>query len=164
MKMSDFINSNYIKGGDLEPNVLIEAVIADVKRKEFQANGETETKAVVAFEDGRQVTLNQTRLKALIGAWGQNSDNWTGKTVIISRGLAPFKGDIVPSVKLDPVVAPRIGTTPERNASSLPPPPAQIIGSIDMRSGRDTCDEPPPSPPPPSFYDGPGDPDDEIPF
>ena len=110
MNMTDFINSNYIKGEDIAQNVLIEATIASVKMKEFE-DGE---KSVVALEDGRQLILNQTRLKALIGAFGPNSENWIGKSVILSRGLAPYAGKIVPAVKIEPIVAPRIAAEPRQ--------------------------------------------------
>jgi hypothetical protein len=110
--MTDFINSNYIRAEDLAENVLIEAVIADVKRKEFEENGEVVIKPVVALEDGRQVTLNQTRLMTLIGAYGHNSANWIGKTVIIRRGTAMYAGKTVPAVKLEPIVAPRVAAEP----------------------------------------------------
>jgi hypothetical protein len=110
--MTDFINSNYIRAEDLAENVLIEAVIADVKRKEFEENGEVVIKPVVALEDGCQVTLNQTRLMTLIGAYGHNSDNWIGKTVIIKRGTAMYAGKTVPAVKLEPIVAPKVAAEP----------------------------------------------------
>jgi hypothetical protein len=172
MNMTDFVNSNYIKAEDLAENVLIEAVIAEVKRKEFEENGEIVVKAVIALEDGRQVVLNQTRLKALIGTWGHNSANWIGKTVSISRGQAMHKGKLVPTVKIEPIVAPMIGITPQESAHSLPTPraaakpdPAQITrGSSDIRSGPSAWDNPPPSAPPPTAYDGPTGPDDDIAF
>ena len=109
MNMTDFINSNYLKAEDIAQNALIEATIASVKKKEFD---DGETKSVVALEDGRQLILNQTRLKALIGAFGPNSENWIGKSIILSRGLAPYAGKIVPAVKIEPIVAPRIAAEP----------------------------------------------------
>jgi hypothetical protein len=163
MNMTDFINSNYIKGEDIAQNVLIEATIASVKKKEFE-DGE---KSVIALEDGRQVVLNQTRLKALIGAFGPNSENWIGKSVILSRVQAMYAGKPLPAVKIEPIVAPRIGVTPQGSAHSLPsqpaakPQPAQVTrGSSDIRSGRGAWDDPPA--PPPTSYDGPDDDDDPF--
>jgi hypothetical protein len=166
MNMTDFVNSNYIKGEDIAQNVLIEATIASVKKKEFEDGG----KSVLALEDGRQVVLNQTRLKVLIGAFGPNSDNWIGKPVILSRGQEKYGGKPVPAVRIEPIVAPRIGETSEANARVLPSPaatskPAQITrGSTEIRSSSGALDDPPPSPPPATSYDGPNDVDDDIPF
>jgi hypothetical protein len=56
MNMTDFINSNFIKAEDLTENVLIEAVIADVKRKEFEENGEIVIKAA---RSGQPLTAPQ---------------------------------------------------------------------------------------------------------
>jgi hypothetical protein len=168
MNMTDFINSNYIKGEDIAQNVLIEATIASVKMKEFE-DGE---KSVVALEDGRQLVLNQTRLKVLIGAFGPNSENWIGKPVILSRGQERYGGKPVPSVRIEPILAPRIGVTPEENAHSLPSPqpaanqqPAQASrGAIDSLSGRGAWGADPPVAPAPEVYEGPASPDDDIPF
>jgi hypothetical protein len=163
MNMTDFINSNYVRAEDIAQNVLIEATIASVKRKEFD---DGEPKSVIALEDGHQVILNQTRLKALIGAFGPNSDNWIGKSVILSRGLAPYAGKIVPAVKIEPIVAPRIAAAPQEIQPLPSPQPAQIPrGSIDIRSGPGAWDNAPArTAPAPAVYDGPADPDDVIDF
>jgi hypothetical protein len=160
MNMTDFINSNYIKGEDIAQNVLIEATIASVKRKEFE-DGE---KSVVALEDGRQVVLNQTRLKLLIGAFGPNSENWIGKPVILSRGQERFGGKPVPAVRIEPIVAPRIEAA--ESAQPLPsPPPGRITGgSSAIQSGPGAWDNPPPGAPLPIACDGPTDFGDDIPF
>jgi hypothetical protein len=166
MNMTDFVNSNYIKGEDIAQNVLIEATIASVKKKEFEDGG----KSVLALEDGRQVVLNQTRLKVLIGAFGPNSENWIGKPVILSRGQERYGGKPVPAVRIEPIVAPRIGVTSEGNAHPLPSPatksePTQITrGSNEIRSASGPWDKPPPSPPAATSYDGPNDVDDDIRF
>ena len=136
-----------------------------MKKKEFEDGG----KSVVALEDGRQVVLNQTRLKVLIGAFGPNSDNWIGKPVILSRGQERYGGKPVPAVRIEPIVAPRIGETSEANAHALPSPatksePTQITrGLNEIRSDSRAWDNPPPSPPPATSYEGPNDVDD-IPF
>jgi hypothetical protein len=56
------------------------------------------------------VVLNQTRLKALIAAFGTNPDNLIGKTVIISRVPTMFKGEPTWGVGIEPIVADRIAT------------------------------------------------------
>jgi hypothetical protein len=111
------------------------------------------------------VVLNQTRLKELIGAFGPNSENWIGRSIILSRVQAMYAGKPLPAVKIEPIVAPRIGVTPQGSAHSLPSQPKQTTrGSSDIRSGPGAWDSPPSSAPPPTTYDGPADVDDDIPF
>jgi hypothetical protein len=105
MNMVEFVSSSFISGEKLEPNVVIEATVVAVKRQEFEDGS---IKPVVAVEDGRQVVLNQTRLAALIGAYGPNSANWIGRTIQISRGSTFYAGKPVACVTITPVVAPRI--------------------------------------------------------
>jgi hypothetical protein len=157
MNMTDFVNSNYIKGEDIAQNVLIEATIASVKRKEF----EDSEKSVIALEDGRQVVLNQTRLKVLIGAFGPNSENWIGKPVILSRGQERYGGKSVPAVRMEPIVAPRIAAAGSAQPLHSPQPVQITRGSSDIQSGPAAWDDPPPAPPPPDRYEGP---DDDIDF
>jgi hypothetical protein len=73
--MTSFLNANYIRAEDLQENVLLEKIICEVKSKDFDEDGEVVTKPVIAFEDGSQLVLNQTRLRVLIGAHGPNANN-----------------------------------------------------------------------------------------
>ncbi len=129
MNMTDFVNSNYIKAEDLAESVCIEAIIVSVQRREFEESGET--KPVVHLEDGRGVVLNQTRLKAMIRAFGPNSDNWIGKPIMINRGLTVYAGKDVPAVVIEPVVSPRIAVEPRQ-------------GRVTMESGKSASSEPSP--------------------
>jgi hypothetical protein len=150
MKMTDFINSNYLRAEDLDPNVRIEATIAAVRSREFEDGS---VKPVVFLGDGRGVVLNQSRLKGMIAAYGLESDNWVGRAVVVSRGTTLYQGKSVPAIMVDPVVATRIGAE-QRPALEEP-----RRGSIDIRSGKGSWDDPPP----PDRYDGP-DVDDPIDF
>jgi hypothetical protein len=69
---TDFLNSNYFRAEDLDPNVVIETTIVSVRPREFEDGSKL---VVYTDHQGKGVVLNQTRLKALITAFGPNFDN-----------------------------------------------------------------------------------------
>jgi hypothetical protein len=103
--MNAYITSNFITGESLEENVRIEATIVGVREHEFKGG---DVKPTVDLDDGRRITLNQTRLKALIGRFGPNPANWIGKTIIARRGSATFAGKSEACVVVEPVIPTRI--------------------------------------------------------
>ena len=108
MDMNDFITSNYYNSTNVPDGVILEEIIINVVRKEFEENGVAETKAVVRLHSGKALVLNQTRLTALVGAYGPNPNNWLGRTVLIKRGMTHYQGRPVACVDVQPIVPPRI--------------------------------------------------------
>jgi hypothetical protein len=141
---TDFLNSNYYRAEDLDPHVRIETTIVDVRRREFDDG----TK-LVAYTDhqGKGVVLNQTRLKAMITAFGPNFDNWPGKKIIICQGPTVYSGKPAQAIVVEPVVPTRIAAEPRQ-------------GRITIESGQRAPAEPlsEVNPPPISVID------DDIPF
>jgi hypothetical protein len=135
--MTAYITSNFITGESLEVNVRIEATIAGVREHDFGAD----VKPVVDLEDGRRIPLNQDRLRALIGGFGPNPNNWIGRTIVVSRGMTTYAGKPVPCVVVEPVVATRIvadplqrriaiegdKSAPAESLSEINPPPIEFI-------------------------------------
>ncbi len=145
MKMTDFLTSNLLNAAALEPNVKIEATIVSVRPREFE---DGTTKAVIYTDYlGKGIVLNQTRLTALIAAFGTNADNLIGKAIIISQGDTTYSGKKVPCVAIEPVVAERIaahGATV--TAIGNQPPKPSVAPPLEHDGGPDD------------------DPDDSIPF
>jgi hypothetical protein len=107
MLATDYLTSNYMRAEDLESNVCIEATIVSARPREFE-DGETKLVIYVDYQ-AKGIVLNQTRLKALISAYGANPDNWIGKTIIISRSMTMYAGKDAPCIVIEPVVADRLG-------------------------------------------------------
>jgi hypothetical protein len=155
MSMKRFLNSNYINASMLEPGVRYEHTITDVD--EFTFEGDTQPTAILVLDDGEaKLPLNQTRLKKIGVAFGWNEANWVGKQIVVFRGSAPFKGEIVDAVAVEPVV-------PNRIAAASP-------HRIDNRSAKGGWRDDAPPPPDASQGDGPADrcgepdDDDDVPF
>jgi hypothetical protein len=147
--MNQYVTSSWYKAEDIEPGVKIEEVVSLVDETTFE--GDEYPTPYLAFTTGKKVTLNQTRLGVMIRGFGPIDENWLGKTILVSRGEAPFGGKIVPAVKIEAVVPERLGSAPQKprlfSTNNFNPPAA-----------------------PPEKYDGPtsggteGDLSDEIPF
>ena len=100
---TDFLNSNYFRAEDLDPNVLIESTIVDVRPREFDDG----TK-LVAYTDhqGKGLVLNQGRLATVIAAFGVDYTGWPGKQIILYPQLVPFKNSVVEAVRAKPAGKP----------------------------------------------------------
>jgi hypothetical protein len=135
---SDFLSSNFLNAASLQPGVVIETTIVSVRPHEFEGG---ETKLVLYTEhQAKGVVCNQTRLKAMIEAFGLNFDTWVGKMIRIYLGETTYQGRKVGSVEIEPVSPIRL------RAESRP-----------MLRGIET-------PPAPRDYDGPNDGGGDIPF
>ena len=53
MRMNDFLHG-FLKAEDIEPNVKLEDVVADVKTVDFEEKGETISKPVIRSGAGRR--------------------------------------------------------------------------------------------------------------
>lgn len=124
---TDYLNSNFLSGDTLEPNVIIEAAIVSARSHQFE---EEEKEKLVIYLDyeGKGVVLNQTRTKALIRAYGINTDNWIGKPIKVFRGETMYAGKTVPCVVIEPIVATQIAASPPR--------PALERGKTTITSGK----------------------------
>jgi hypothetical protein len=109
MNMRQF-KTGFQRAKDLEPGVASERTIADVERVEFDDGS---IKAVLHFENAEQsVVLNQPRLAVMIEAFGPNSENWVGRTILIRRGSTTYSGKIVPAIVIEtPERTPKIAAT-----------------------------------------------------
>lgn len=96
---------------------------------------------------GRPFCMNQTNLKALLGAFGPFSKDWAGQTVTLVRTVADFKGKSVPALRLEierrpavaaPAAQPRIGkatTAPAvQTPSSTPVTPTPRLAAATIAS------------------------------
>jgi hypothetical protein len=165
--MKRYLTSNYINAAMLEPGVEYEYTIVEVY--DYLFDGDTVPTAVVRFESGEQLSLNQTNLRAIGAGFGWNDANWLGQTVIVYRDEnVPYQGKLVPGVRVRVPPAPdRIGFEARKAIGSNVQPlrsgpgpartsddPRTMMGrgpKPDIRSGKGAWDDVPP----PDHYDGP---------
>ena len=94
---SDFDQSKYLKAADLpqEKKFRIKHVT------EEQIGPDKERKLVVWFtNDQRGLVLNLTNNRVIRGAYGDNTDDWVGKIVVIFPTMADFRGKMTPALRV----------------------------------------------------------------
>lgn len=77
-------NSQYMSSKDFKANKKYKATICNVADQKIkdQKSGEERSKWVVYFDEHeRGLVLNKTNTVRLIGAFGDDSDNWIGKVI-----------------------------------------------------------------------------------
>ena len=98
MDMRKFSGDHFIKLDDIRDGPLHE-VIAAVKLGKYD-------KPDLVFESGDLLSLNATNNKALIRAYGRNSDDWVGKEIDLLQGEIPFNNEKKEAVIVQPVSLP----------------------------------------------------------
>jgi hypothetical protein len=102
MKTGDVFPSKYLKAEDLDADV--EVTIKNVEMAELKArDGKDESKPVCFFEEGEKgLILNKTNWAAIAKQHGDESDDWTGKKVILTVLDVDSFGDIVSAIRIKP--------------------------------------------------------------
>ncbi len=116
MKASDAFPSKYIKAADLQGKKM-RLTIQSVKM-ESVASDEPD-KPVMYFKGAQKaMCLNRTNMNVLIELYGDETGDWTGKSIIVYPTKTDYQGKRVDCLRLE---APPAGKAQE---APPPPPPA----------------------------------------
>lgn len=122
MKIDDIMPSTgkYLKAGDLQgrsAQVTIQNVAVETMRDGSQ-------KPVLYFMGKEKgLTLNVTNKNALVSLYGQETDDWLGKPVILFSMLVDFQGQMVNAIRIrgpEAQAAPQPAPQPEYRSSDGP--------------------------------------------
>ena len=105
MKIDSCFSGNYLKAADVaEPQL---HRMAGVKIVDL---GDGEEKPVLYF-DGQEhgLVLNRTNANTIAALYGDETDNWHGKPIVIFQTQVDFRGRPVPGIR---VRAPKPGSVP----------------------------------------------------
>lgn len=103
MKLTEMFPSNLLKAQDVtDAGGEMELTIFDVEIKEFDGDGGAkESKPIVVFvEDNKRMVLNKTNANRLAEMFGNDTDGWLKKKVILHVEQTDFQGKTVPSVRV----------------------------------------------------------------
>ncbi len=121
MKISAAFPSKYLKAADLQDRE-IKLVIAKV---ELEAIGDDDRKPAVYFTKAKKALIcNKTNAKAIAAAYGDDTDDWTGKQIILFPMMVQFRDEMVESIRVKipkPVAAPQVPV--QQHHTELDPPP-----------------------------------------
>jgi len=100
MKSNDVFPSKYLKAADLDEDV--ELTIRSVVLEELKGeHGEAEQKPICYFQEGEKgLLLNKTNWNTLAQLFGDESDDWPGKTITLTVMDVQFKDKMVPALRV----------------------------------------------------------------
>ncbi len=110
MKISNRFSGKFFKSDDLNSDLKL--TIGTVKDEEL--NGIT--KPVFYFDNSNQgLVLNKTNAQTISGAYGDETDDWTGKEIIIYPTEIDFRGERKKAIRIKIPPVP-----PEYDESEIP--------------------------------------------
>lgn len=118
---SEMLNSKFLKRDDVSFDADILLTVAGCVQEEMPAqdNKTPEKKWVLYFEEQKKgLVLNNTNIKTMQSAYGDDTDGWIGKRVILwNDRSANFRG-IHGSLKLRPMKPQRVEKSAETTESA----------------------------------------------
>lgn len=146
MRASDMIKSNYISKAEVKAAGQLILTIVDCSLERMGGNGDE--KWILWFnEHPKGLGLNNTKIRLLEAAYGEESSLWTGKRVRLTYDpTVQMAGQVVGGIKL--TCSTQAGARP--NGQAVPPgaPPPPVWNGTAW-----VTQAPPPSQPPPPVWD-----------
>lgn len=95
MKLSDAFPSNFLKAEDLNGK----SVVVAISKVEFDTIGKDSKegrKLIVSFSGKeKKMVVNKTNAKTIEKLYGDDTDNWIGKSIKLVTREVEFQGDVV---------------------------------------------------------------------
>lgn len=97
MKILSCFPSKYLKAADLGDR-RITAIMDYVVLEDI---GEPDPKPILYFKNcPKGMVLNKTNAKTIMAAYGDETDHWRGKTIVMFAAMVDFKGDTVEALRV----------------------------------------------------------------
>jgi hypothetical protein len=120
--IADLYSSKHLKCADLGGKPLT-VTISDVSVEPFQNDGDNVRKAVLHFRGNvtKPLVVNKTNYVILAHAFGPNTDAWVGKQIVVCPSMTPFKGKMVETIRVEPLLTPAVPAVLDGGAPPSPP-------------------------------------------
>jgi len=105
MLMSNFLPNRFLKVGDIKASGPIQVTITSISVGRFG-------KPNLAFNDGTQLSLNDTNNRVLIRAYGPEGDDWIGKQIELALGEVLYKEKPQEAILVRPLSPPTENKAP----------------------------------------------------
>ena len=100
MKLDDLFPSRYLKAADLQGRE-VPVTISHVAAEQMQAQSGPETKGVVNFRGHSKVlVLNQVNAMTIAEAYGDETDNWGNKPLVLYPTRTQFGAKMVDCIRI----------------------------------------------------------------
>jgi hypothetical protein len=139
MRISSAFPSDYLKASDLQGR----QVTVSMARVAIVKIG-NDQKPVLYFQ-GKQkgMVLNKTNSKKIVEAYGEDTDGWTGRPIVLFEAMVDFQGETVPAIRV------RVSKSAPQNQAPPPArrPPADEFPPEQRGDAYDKFDQQPPANP-----------------
>ena len=117
MKIMGAFPSKYLSAADLQdkPHTLV------MSRVEMETIGGDDKKPVLYFSKSQKgLVLNKTNSKQIAAQYGDDTDEWEGKPIVLFPAMVDFKGDTVEAIRVRAPKPQRVG-----GGKPIAPPPVE---------------------------------------
>lgn len=107
-KISSIYPNRFLKPYELSKQKRTPALIERVTTEVFGNDFAEKLVVTLLSEDGskRELVLNQTNARRLAAEFGDETDHWHGREVVLWTADINFRGDIIASVQIEPAPSP----------------------------------------------------------
>jgi hypothetical protein len=99
MKVSEAFPSKYLKAADLNGRQ-VEVTIREVCFEEVGTTDDSQQRLVLYFKGkDKGLVLNKTNAIAIANALGDETEDWSGNTIVLAPEPVNFKGKIVDGIR-----------------------------------------------------------------
>ena len=132
--LADLYSSKHLKPADLGGKP-VTAAIKDVSVEAFPNDGENVRKAVLHFHGNvsKPLVVNKTNYLILAQTFGPNTDTWIGKQIVVSPSMTPFKGKMVETIRVEPLLT---RAAPAVNGSGEPHYTSEEIARMEVAASK----------------------------
>ncbi len=118
MRISEAYPSKYLKAADLDGQDRTVSIRACVQ-EELGPGSEMEVKPVLYFDGGQKgLVLNKTNAQAIAEDYGDDTEAWTGREIVLFIQKVTFQGKLTPAIRV------RVQAPPQPVVQRAPAPPA----------------------------------------
>ncbi len=97
MKIMNAFPSKYLRAADLED----QEKLVTMKHVQIEEISGSEHKPVLYFaEENKGMVLNKTNSKIIAKAYGDDTESWPGKKVVMYPAMVDLRGDMVEAIRL----------------------------------------------------------------
>src|SRR5687768_16485282 len=102
MRIGQAYPSKYLKASDIPDGQFVPVTIDRVECEDVSGgDGEGETKPVIYFAGKTKgMVLNKTNANVIAGVYGDETDDWTGKKILLYQTEVEFGGKMVPALRV----------------------------------------------------------------
>ena len=99
MKVSKLFPSKFIRADDLDGHE-VECTIGDVRVDDVAGDG-SDRKPILFFEGKEKgLVMNKTNSMVIASSYGDDTDAWRGKPVVLYPTQTQFQGKLVPCIRV----------------------------------------------------------------